>query len=233
MQFDELAKTYHGDTASTYEALRVSDPKWATEQEAMNRLLSHLPRGSTLLDIPVGTGRFVEMYKTHGLAPTGADVSQDMMSQAAARAEKVDLEMSFRKADVTKLAEASRSFDTALCIRLFNWLDMTHMAAAVSELTRVSRGNVIIGVRCWVPLAELGLGSIKGWALLTAQSIYWLKRAVRRATSLRHKLLIHDKAAVAAIFSTNGLAISKREIIERGRDGTEYVFYLLKKTTTD
>jgi hypothetical protein len=53
--------SFRGAVATNYLAERIHKPIWQLEQHAMRRLLSSLPDGLSVLDVPFGTGRFAEL----------------------------------------------------------------------------------------------------------------------------------------------------------------------------
>src|SRR5437899_5461628 len=96
MNFEQLARNYLGTAAKTYDDERAKLEKWASEQRIVEDLLATLPAGSSVVDIPIGTGRFVDAYHRLHLTPTGMDISPDMIEIAARKAQKVHLNMPLR-----------------------------------------------------------------------------------------------------------------------------------------
>lgn len=133
---------YVGTVARGYEARRKHEPKWAAEHAAVGLYLDDLPAGATVLDIPVGTGRFMPHYAGRGLAPIGMDVSRDMMGEAAKKG-FTDL----RRGSILEIPLADNAVEASVCIRLMNWLTMPEVRVALGELTRVTRSRIIVGVR--------------------------------------------------------------------------------------
>ena len=73
------------------------------EHQAVAGFLSQLDPGSCVLDIPVGTGRFIPLYNNLGLRATGVDASIDMLGEARAMADRVGAEMSLDEGDIFAL----------------------------------------------------------------------------------------------------------------------------------
>jgi ubiquinone/menaquinone biosynthesis C-methylase UbiE len=48
----------------------------------MQKFLSEIPDGSTVLDVPFGTGRFIEFYLKKNMSVYGIDISKDMLDIA-------------------------------------------------------------------------------------------------------------------------------------------------------
>jgi ubiquinone/menaquinone biosynthesis C-methylase UbiE len=137
------ADKYHGAIASGYDAKRDQSPKWTIEQNHIEDMLSDLPTGSWVLDVPCGTGRFFKFYHDRGLLFVGVDRSEDMLTQAGHKV------IDFQKArlhvgDVRKLAAlADKSVDAVVMCRLTRWLSPNDCVLALKELQRVSRQKII------------------------------------------------------------------------------------------
>jgi len=127
---------YMGKKASQYEAKRSHTRKWRLEHDAVASLL---PDAESVLDVPVGTGRFFPLYD--GMRVTGVDISPDMLAEARKRGFK-DLHLG----DIRDMRFADGRFDVAVCMRLLNWLTPSDMAQAVKELSRVA-SILIVGLR--------------------------------------------------------------------------------------
>src|SRR5690606_34648470 len=73
---------YHGDVARDYLKKRLQQKSWHIEQDIVRELLAPFPDGCAVLDVPFGTGRFVDMYLAKGMAVYGVDISEDMLATA-------------------------------------------------------------------------------------------------------------------------------------------------------
>ncbi len=131
---------FFGKKATNYEAKRANKPKWRKEAVAVSQLFP--PGIKTVLDIPVGTGRFFKLYKERGLIITGVDSSNDMLLQAKMKKVKATLLLG----DIRNLDNIVGKFDVSVCIRLSNWLEPHDVAKALKELARVSH-TIIFGIR--------------------------------------------------------------------------------------
>lgn len=140
------AANYVGRVAAGYDADRERQIKWAAEHRIVAELLAGLPAGATVLDVPVGTGRFLELYRLAGLEAIGLDVSGDMLQVARAKVAPGQV-VSLRRGNVLALDLADASVDVALCIRLLNMMEPQEMARALHELQRVARARVILSLR--------------------------------------------------------------------------------------
>jgi ubiquinone/menaquinone biosynthesis C-methylase UbiE len=215
MDYQELSTRYTGQVASAYEAKRSVTRNWPKEQAAVERFLAKIPAGSTILDVPVGTGRFISFYKQFGLVATGLDTSLDMLEHSQRKAADCNLDIALHVGDIRNIQAEAKSFDTALCVRFLNWLDFQGMQEVLGELSRVARSHIIISVRVW-PTPRTFISRVaQGWTSFR-----------RRHAQLR----FHNTEDTEAIFSKIGFQIEHKEIVERDRNQTQFVFYLLARS---
>lgn len=142
------ARKYVGNVAAGYDAKRVESPKWAAEQGIIEGIIDRLPNGSLVLDVPVGTGRFVSAYERNNHKWTGIDLSRDMLVEASAKVKNPEL-AELLTGDVTKLHEtmAENSVDLAIMCRLTRWLNPDQRVMALKQLQRVSRKTIVFTAR--------------------------------------------------------------------------------------
>ena len=134
MDFQALSTAYTGATATGYEARRTSTAKWLSEQIAVAELLRVVPSGATVLDIPVGTGRFLELYQERGLKVAGRDISPDMLRAARNKLNEVGgLDCSLELADIRTIPDADDQYDCVLSIRFLNWVDSRGLEEVLRE----------------------------------------------------------------------------------------------------
>lgn len=88
------------------------------EKLNIRRAFQDLPSGSTVVDIPCGTGRLSEVLVDMGLRVVGVDISPAMLE--VARGKLADREDRFETVvwDARRLPELGRRFDAALCARV-------------------------------------------------------------------------------------------------------------------
>ena len=134
--------SYTGTEASQYEAKRTHKDVWQAEQALITEMVDKGP----LLDVPIGTGRYLPIYEEKGLWPWGLDVSEDMIAEALKKRPKLD----YQVGSILDIPWPDRHFRQAVCTRLLNWLSPEDMARAVSELLRVA-DEVILSIRLGKP----------------------------------------------------------------------------------
>lgn len=121
--------------------------RWQGELKAIDAIMSRLPSGLRVLDMPCGTGRFFPILAKHGCCIHGADISQDMIDCIPPSILDGCPNISLAMADATNLAYPQRSFDYVLCMRFFNIVPDVVRTAALQEFVRVASEGVIIQVR--------------------------------------------------------------------------------------
>ncbi len=206
---------YEGERAVDYDARRVTDRKWGLEQAAVADFLALCAEApAEILDVPVGTGRFVELYSERGDRVLGIDVSQDMLDQAAEKIREIsEAQVELRIGDISDLTLPTDSFDVIVCVRLFNLIDSGAVSTALEELARVTRQHVIVGVRAH---------GTRGW----------MRRVARRtrawALGRPLKLFIHDESWWRDVVGSVGATVVERRLISEGAHNSgDYHLYLL------
>jgi hypothetical protein len=132
------ADKYYGHEAETYDAQRRETTRWKIEQQAVEDFVSEGP----VLDIPLGTGRYVPIYRRKGLEFFGVDLSRDMLSVA----EQTNGTLPCAQGSILSQPCDDEVYATAVCTRLMDWLCPSDMIAAINELRRVAR-TLIVTIR--------------------------------------------------------------------------------------
>jgi ubiquinone/menaquinone biosynthesis C-methylase UbiE len=145
--------SYQGKTAARYDRKRSKRKKWKREMGVLQKLATGFEPGTSILDIPLGTGRFLEFYKDSRHTVYGIDISWDMLQEARERV--LALGSNHNRDDVyLMIGEAEhipmrdRSIDYVVCIRLLNWVTKPIFKDIIKEFHRVARKGIIIGFRC-------------------------------------------------------------------------------------
>ena len=222
MDFARLATKYVGPAAAHYEEIRVGS-KWRAEEEAAEALLREVDSGARALDIPVGTGRLLPHLKARRFEAHGLDVSPDMLAIARTRADATGTQIELGIGDIRNIQFEDGYFDLVTCLRFLNLIDAEAVEQAVNELARVTSDKLLLGIRYLPPLNELKSDRLP------------IVRLGMRAVGLPHLhahingLFYHRKSFVDGLFERVGLKIVEARYIERRIDGTDYVFFLLRK----
>jgi len=137
---------YYGDAAKGYLAKRLKQESWHREQAIVQAMLDPLPDGIRVLDVPFGTGRFVDMYLAKGMSVHGIDISKDMLDAAhEALGEKYE-HCDVRQGSADALPYQNGYFDLAVCFRFFGLISLDLGHRVLAELRRVTSGSIIIRV---------------------------------------------------------------------------------------
>jgi ubiquinone/menaquinone biosynthesis C-methylase UbiE len=137
-------RKYTADVASNYERDRQVEAHWWKEDEFVREYFRDrvAPR---LLDIPVGTGRFLPHY-TRAQQVIGVDVSADMLDEARRKLALLPAGTagSVERGDVFSLRFGDREFTHAVVWRLFHLIPEDLIPGAIAELCRVTDGEVVL-----------------------------------------------------------------------------------------
>jgi len=140
--FPTPQSAYRGTIAEGYDDHRKGREVFNWEQEIIGVLLADLPAGAEILDVPVGTGRFIPVYRAGGFKVVGLDSSADMLAQAELLLDGATDGVTLIEGSATKLPFPDRSFDALVCFRFLpGKLPMRHTRRALKEFARVTRGH--------------------------------------------------------------------------------------------
>ena len=220
MQTDQLNKLYQDDNAKGYDQGRENAPKWKAEHKSLESVLSTIPENLKLLDVPVGTGRFFDIYQKRGLEVDGVDISDDMMEVARRHPQAESLKLKMSQGDILNLKFDDGHFDITLCIRLLNLIDAPTVAKAVKELSRTSSQYVVVGIRSYVPIGKFGWPGFGALKMLARQ--FRLRRSVKKGG----KIIPHSEKEVDSFFRDAGLSVKLEECIEKCRTRRHEVQFL-------
>lgn len=143
MGVKELKQKYTGPNIKNYVNKREATPQWIQETKIMGELLARYP-SRTIVDIPVGTGRFMQFYAKNRNKVIGLDVSADMLEQARAEAARQKLQSPrLELADIFEVDPASYRADVAVCLRFLNHLEQEWVPRALKSLAAIATEAVI------------------------------------------------------------------------------------------
>lgn len=137
---------YHGQVASRYDEDRVVEPLWAVEQDFVRAWVETLPAGTRLLDVPVGTGRFVDFYLARGLTVQARDISADMVAQTRARHPAATGQLDLAVGDAERLDLPDGAVDRVISWRLFHLIPPAVIERVLREFRRVGRDEAVVQV---------------------------------------------------------------------------------------
>jgi hypothetical protein len=143
------AKKYKGGIAQGYLDRRENHPTWEWEQAEVKRFVTSRPHALTVLDVPLGTGRYVPIYLEHGWKVLGSDISADMVAEAE-RSLGAD---AFRQCDIRvapaeSLPWPDNSVNVILSSRFIQWLpELRHVDRVIAEFGRIGAGELFLQLR--------------------------------------------------------------------------------------
>jgi hypothetical protein len=144
---NELSERYRNDEARLYEERRSANPKWQFEHEALRRVLqTHAARIRSIIDAPVGTGRFLDLYRQCAGDATihGFDASPDMLQMARHRAESDRVVL--QKADIIN-EPLSAHADLVVCYRFLNLVPWDAAVATLRHLFAAADQLLVVAIR--------------------------------------------------------------------------------------
>jgi len=147
MDAKKARQKYTGATARTYDEKRVGDARWQNEQDAVALMLYRVlhERGqATVLDIPVGTGRFFEIYRRLPVDVVGMDVSEDMLDEARIKLVASDRAIELKYGDILDPTTRIPHPDVAVCVRIMNQFTMDEARRALQNLKHAGARFIIV-----------------------------------------------------------------------------------------
>jgi ubiquinone/menaquinone biosynthesis C-methylase UbiE len=110
------------------------------ERRILADLLSGFDGAESLLDVGCGTGHFVDLWQSSGMAVVGLDISREMLQFAHRRHPGVPAV----QGDATVLPFRDDSFDVVSLVTVLEFLPSPE--AALREAERVARKGILLGV---------------------------------------------------------------------------------------
>jgi len=139
---------YLGQTVARYDETRAPKASTQRDQETVENYLAKLAPGNSILDIPAGTGRFIEFCIDHGLLYTGVDISADMLQVARTKIPVGSTNIDLSVADARALPFANDAFDYAIVVKFIKWLPTLETVIDVlREIGRVTRKEIFVQIR--------------------------------------------------------------------------------------
>lgn len=222
MELGQLRDRYRGQRAQNYDRDRVDSAEWKREQEVVESFLrdARLQSNDLILDIPVGTGRFLEFYKSLGCRAAGLDISKEMLEQAVVRAANLELDAELGIGDITSIDADDSSATVVICVRILNLLGFNDFSRALAEAARVSSAYVIAGIQVRRTPTEERVSRLRPV----------LRGLLRKAPEKKVRSTEpHPEASVLREFRKRQLTVVRRELVVDSKSAVYYL-YLLKKS---
>ncbi len=142
-----------------------------------------------------------------------------MLAEARAVRSEIEIDARLAHGDIRHNDEPSERLDAAVCIRFLNWVDMPTLGVCLGDVTRVTRSFLIVGVRFYAPLAELG-------AMPHALSRFCGRCPARM---LPRPLHVHEKREVREALAACRWRGVEGRCGDRRRGGSDSFLYVLEK----
>jgi len=197
---------YHGEVANRYDEDRQREPIWEVEQRFVRDWVQSLDAGTSVLDVPCGTGRFVPCMLERRLKVHARDISADMVAEILRRypAAAVDAAVG----DAEQLEFADNSVDVLISWRFFHLLPEAVLLPVLQEFRRVTRGSIMIEV------LQVSRTHRRGWLKAMVDRFrpwYHRLRPVRGEQPWSHiTSYSHSEATLERLFHAAGLSVAAR-----------------------
>lgn len=139
--------SFYGDQAADYDTKREGQQYWDDQQRIAEELLAEFPDSISVLDVPFGTGRFVEAYNRKRMQVSGLEISEDMVQAARDRRGDAMEGYDVRVGDARALPWPDNSFDLVMSYRfLSSIISIADQEVVLRELARVTKDAAIMDI---------------------------------------------------------------------------------------
>ena len=144
-QNKDVARQYGAQFTGSLTLANLRAKLYGLREEAVFlRLLNNVPEGGTVLDVPAGTGRYVDHLLSRGFVVGGVDVSPQMLEIARQRIGNNPNLLFLKVADAVELPFREREFSGVTCMRLYHRTPPEIRRKMLAEVRRVSQGWAIL-----------------------------------------------------------------------------------------
>ena len=170
----EGGSAYTSKVASTYESDRKDEEHWQFEHAFIENYFmgNHV---QSILDIPIGTGRFISLYP-HGADIVGMDISPAMLVEARKK-------VGFNNSNLVRLIEGdatnlhqlpAKSVEIIVCFRLLHLVQDEIRRAILAEFARVFSGRLLLQVY----ISEPDTRSKRSFVWLKLKAFIYFSRSI-------------------------------------------------------
>ncbi len=210
----KISKYYDQKQASEYEARR-NNLVWHAESEVFdkikNRIASKYDNSMEILDVGVGTGRWIPHLHKVSSKYVGTDISENMLNQAKLKLEicpkdfkdKVKLIVS----SVNKMSQyVSGKYDLIIMTRFLSHFSINEIRNILNIVKNFSKGDLIVSVR----VADKSINLLSEILDLILRSPIGAIKRFRKSGRLTYARLDTDYDAVIA---ESGFRITKKNLV--------------------
>jgi SAM-dependent methyltransferase len=207
---------YASRLARTYESHR-DNIRWRKEAEAFERLYA-LVRPATVLDCPVGTGRWLPVFQRNGAAVVGMDLSEHMLAVARKRVGPgADVRLVEGDAlDPALLRSLDQRFDLIVCTRFAHWLPPKALSGLIGSFAASGSRFLLLGAKV-SPEGPPRRHAAPSW-----------RRIGKRIKARLHRNIVnhvHEEDVLLGIAREHGWSLVTKELVLENAD-SRYFFYL-------
>lgn len=114
----------------------------ALERSSVRRALKGISPGSSVIDIPCGTGRMTGLLLELGFSVVAADISPAMLEVCRRKHPNQD-RLVFQIVDARNAKKLGRTFDAAVCARVLMHFPVTQQIEFLKGIAEITDGTVI------------------------------------------------------------------------------------------
>ena len=217
---ERFSGRYAGQAAEAYEEAR-QDAKWDAEEAIFDELYASV-RPASVLDCPVGTGRFFDRYVRDGVSVLGVDLSDDMLAQAAGKI-PAGAPIRLQKADALDPRQASAlgsGHDLIVCVRFVYAVPRRELPVLFRNFSATRARHLLVGVRIRPEAASLRERLL--WRFWNPR-----KRRPRLPFGGRSSRYIQTEPEFLRLLRDNGWEMAEKRGVQEGYGFGRY-FYLFR-----
>lgn len=202
---------YYGEIVDNYERERTSDPTWDAEQAVVAQYVELLDDSASLLDAPVGTGRFLSHYAQRNCQVTALDLSTDMLARSEQVASRLGLPLRSVQGSVLELPFEDNEVDHLVSFRLLTWFREDQFARSLHEMGRVTRLSMLLSFHL-----RRDLTSVKN----PINILRYLKMHRSQQMKMHARdphIRLHKRSSALELVNQAGLKLTREHCIKAGR----------------
>lgn len=207
---------YQGEVAVQYDEKRSSSIKWMRENEIICNIVAEFEAGSVILDLPLGTGRFLQYYEKGRHFVIGVDISTDMLLEAKMKSTIDKNLFKLIAGEAEQIPMSDKSIDYVICVRLLNWVPKKLLKHILKEIHRVARKGIIMSIRVRRSVSTIKFiqQCIRDIIPPVNNMQYWLALKIKKAkkyTSILKEKLIRGKTQTRAQKGSSGFNLHEEK----------------------
>jgi len=146
MPMSPLGSRYHNNIARDYELERATTKFWKKEQSVFkNEIVPFFKDQNSVLDCPVGTGRFFREYSESNLYVVGVDLSSSMLALAEDQSKNFSSDIDLYNCDASSVNKLNIQPDIIVSVRfLQNIVDIHSAKNIVSGFLSLNPNYLIL-----------------------------------------------------------------------------------------